>query len=100
MQSTWQEEEKGYEVHGRPIGQRWAWLLVVALCLAIVAWGLINLALIPDAPRQWDLGLLPQVPGESIYSSSQPAGEQPPRQIENAPFTRPAEPATTQDARP
>ena len=99
MQPTWQDEERGYEMKGsRPLGQRWAWLIIIVLCAAIVGWGLVNYKLISDAPRQWDFGLLPQVPGQSIYSSSQPAEDQSRRQIENGPFTRPAEPAKTQGA--
>lgn len=58
-----------------PLSPASSWLLVVGLCAAIWAWGLLNYVLIPDRPATWDLGSLPDVPSQSEYSSGAlPAG--------------------------
>lgn len=68
----------------------WAsWTILVVFCAAILAWGLFTYYTVPDRghglssglDRHWDQGALPDVPSESIYSSSpgstsQPAGRQ------------------------
>ena len=60
-----------YEEH-REISSFWGWLILILLCLAIVAWGILNYLLIPDTPRKWDMGVLRDVPGQSIYSTAEP----------------------------
>lgn len=55
---------------GRP---RWGWAIVIAICAAALVWGYVNYSFIHDRPRQWDFGQVPDAPGESIYSSSQPS---------------------------
>jgi hypothetical protein len=57
-----------FEEH-REIGSFWSWTILILLCLAMLAWGLFNYAAIPDRPRAWDAGVLPDVPGKSIYST-------------------------------
>lgn len=70
-----------YEEH-REIGSGWSWTILILLCIVLVAWGVFNYLKIADAPRQWDLGALRDVPAQSIYSSSQPVpGAAVPRQI-------------------
>jgi hypothetical protein len=77
--------EEEHEV--RPI---WSWVILVAVCLAIVAWGLLNYRLIPDAPRKWDMGVVRDVPGQSAYSVAvPPSGERVPKQIEPLPEAAP-----------
>jgi hypothetical protein len=65
-----------HEEH-REIGPFWSWAILVLVCLAIVAWGLVNYALIPDRARQWDAGVLPDVPSQSIYSTARPDARAP-----------------------
>ncbi len=57
----------------RLLSQRWAWALLVLGCAVILAWGYANYRAIPDRPRQWNFGQVPDAPGESIYSTSQPS---------------------------
>ena len=57
----------------REIGTFWSWTLLILFCLAILVWGFFNYVMIPDAPRHWDMGALRDVPGQSIYSTAEPA---------------------------
>jgi hypothetical protein len=45
------------------------WVLMILSSVATLAWGAFVYLMVPDTPRQWNLGDLPDVPGESIYSS-------------------------------
>jgi len=45
------------------------WTILILLGLVLVGWGLFHYAIVPDAPRHWDHGALPDAPGESIYST-------------------------------
>jgi len=68
---------------------RSGWWIVVVICASLAAWGLVQYATIRDAPRQWDFGALPDVPGQSIYSTSQPAQPKPaPPQMQPLPEAR------------
>lgn len=67
-------------------------MILVLSCALIVAWGVLNWLLIPDRPREWSFGALPDVPSESIYSSAQPgasADANPPPQMPPLPEARP-----------
>ncbi|RPI60867.1 MAG: hypothetical protein EHM48_06535, partial [Planctomycetaceae bacterium] len=46
------------------------WAAIVLLCAVIIGWGYVNYFFIADTPRRPDMGALPDVPGESIYSTS------------------------------
>jgi hypothetical protein len=50
-----------------PAGQMW--VVVLAICVALVSWGLVHWTFVRDAPRSWSYGTLPDLPGESAYSS-------------------------------
>jgi hypothetical protein len=45
---------------------------VVALSAAVLSWGMVLHAIVRDEPRQWDFGALPDVPGQSVYSTATP----------------------------
>jgi hypothetical protein len=76
------------EYHELP--PRWGWLLIVLLCLALIAWGLVNYAVVRDRQRQWDYGALPETPSSSVFTTSQPPAKAPvERQIEPLPGARP-----------
>ena len=48
----------------------WSWMIILLFCVAILAWGIFNYLMIPDLPRRWDMGVLRDVPGQSIYSTA------------------------------
>ena len=76
----------------REISPGWSWAILVIFCALIVAWGLLNWALIKDGPRDWDFGALPDAPSASIYSTGQtPEKATPPQQIAPLPEARPRE---------
>jgi hypothetical protein len=77
----------------RTAWQGWGWVVVICLCVVLLLWGFGNYLFIQDRPRQWNFGQMPQAPGESIYSSSQPSAY-PARQL--APLPRPV---ATREAR-
>jgi hypothetical protein len=56
------------EKHGL-LGAARGWIVLIVLCSAIVAWGLVAYFTIRDRPRAWDFGVLPDAPGESVYST-------------------------------
>ena len=78
------------------MSSKWSWVLIVVFCMATLGWGYFNYLLIPDRgedqplKRQWDFGILPDAPSQSIYSSSQPAQAQGvPPQIPQLPEAHP-----------
>lgn len=84
----------------RGISSAASWMIILAFCASLVGWGLFNYWLIPDTPRQWDFGTLPDAPGESIYSTgSTPQDKAPPSQIPPLPEGQ-APVAATQNAAP
>jgi hypothetical protein len=71
----------------------WNWLLIVWLCIVIILWGLFTYWAIPDTPRKWDMGALPDAPSQSVYSSAaNPAPAEAPRQIAPLPEAKPWKP--------
>ncbi|MCE5326209.1 MAG: hypothetical protein LLG01_07310 [Planctomycetaceae bacterium] len=72
-------------LHAKPV---WGWVLAISLTLGVVTWCMIFHMFMPDVPRVWDFGAVPDVPAQSVYSSSRPSDEQnrhAPRQIEMLP---------------
>lgn len=77
------------------ISESTGWWLVALLCLAIVAVGLLIYKSIPDAPRDWDFGALPDAPGQSVYSTqATPLTATPTRQLPMLSEARPGEGGT------
>jgi hypothetical protein len=66
-----------------PSGLR-SWIILILFSAAIIGWGLLNFKLVQDPPvRQFQYGVLPSAPGESIYSTrtAPPVQDNTPRQI-------------------
>ena len=64
------------------LSTRWGWLIIIAFSIAIMGYGWLVYSIIPDAPRKWDFGQLPDTPAESIYSTEEPgASLRPQRQL-------------------
>lgn len=68
------------------------WILIILLCAVIIGWGYLNYFMIHDTPGQWKQGALPDVPGESIYSTDNGPSTQPTRQVNELPEARPYKP--------
>ena len=63
-------------------GVAWGWVVVILVAALVIAWGLLAFVLVPDVPRTWHMGALPDAPGESVYSTNPPPREAaPPPQI-------------------
>jgi hypothetical protein len=57
------------------VSNRWGWVFIAGLCVVLLALGLGAWAFIPDPARTHNYPVLPDAPGESIYSSRRtPAG--------------------------
>ena len=65
------EEKRLYEEE-QELPSPWEWVIVVAFSAAIMGFGWLVYLLVPDAPRQWDFGQLPDTPAEYIYSTDEP----------------------------
>jgi hypothetical protein len=71
----------------------WGWLFVITFSAAIMGFGWLVYLLIPDAPRLWDFGQLPDTPAESIYSTEEPGiSKRPHRQVGRLPEAQPQTP--------
>jgi hypothetical protein len=63
-----------------------SWVIVILFSAGLVGWGVLNYKLVKDpdpSARQFQYGVLPSAPGESIYSTREapPVQAQTPRQI-------------------
>ena len=85
-------ETKWYE-EDHELSAPWGWLFIILFSAAIVGYGWLVYCIIPDAPRQWDFGQLPDTPAESIYSTEEPkTSVSPPRQLLRLPEAQPENP--------
>jgi hypothetical protein len=50
-----------------------SWLFLILFSIFILGWGMLLMCMVMDAPREWSFGVLPDTPGESIYSTVVPA---------------------------
>jgi hypothetical protein len=72
----------------------WEWVIIVLFSAALAGYGLLVYRLVPDTPRTWDFGQLPDTPAESIYSTDLPRpAVKPPRQIPRLPEAQPLNPS-------
>ena len=85
-ETKWYDEE--HELSS-PLG----WLIIIAFSASIMFFGWLVYSVIPDSPRQWDFGQLPDTPAESIYSTEEPrASMRPQRQLLRLPEAQPENP--------
>jgi len=49
-----------------------SWVILLGVSFAVLALGMFLHAKIPNTPRHWDFGALPDTPAESVYSTSRP----------------------------
>ena len=86
------EEKKWYDEE-REISTLASWVIVILFSASIMAFGWIVYLVIPDAPRHWDFGQVPDAPAESMYSTDEPKpSTHPPRQVPRLPEAYPNNP--------
>jgi hypothetical protein len=74
----------------RAISDTTSWIILILFSLFIIGFGVLIYFLIPDTPRKWDYGVLPDTPAESIYSTVRsPTPQAPPRQLPPVPEVKP-----------
>uniref|UniRef100_I2Q385 Uncharacterized protein n=1 Tax=Desulfovibrio sp. U5L TaxID=596152 RepID=I2Q385_9BACT len=81
-------------------GPYFGWVVVLGLSAFMIVMGMFLHAMIPDTPRQWDFGVLPDTPGESVYSTLEPEvrelapleNDVVPRQLAPLPWAKPQKP--------
>lgn len=56
----------------RQIPQALGWGILILVAISLVAWCMLLMMIIPDTPRQWNFGELPDVPAQSVYSTLPP----------------------------
>ncbi len=79
------KEQEIYEEY-TPTKPLTSWLLILGISAAILALGMFLHNKIPDTPRTWDFGALPDTPGQSAYSTLEPKlRELAPLEIEGVP---------------
>lgn len=60
------------EEESREIAPLRAWIFVLVLSALLVGWGLLNYKMIPERQREFDYGVLPDTPAQSVYSTGRP----------------------------
>jgi hypothetical protein len=74
-----------YEQYKR-VQPLWTWLAILLLAVLTLGWAMMTHMAVPDEPRHWDFGVLPDTPGASAYSTSAPPAFAPaPPQVEFPP---------------
>jgi hypothetical protein len=82
-ESKWYVEE--HELSGF-----WSWLIIILFSASLAGYGWLVYCIVPDAPRHWDFGELPDTPAESIYSTEVPKPTlRPQRQLLRLPEAQP-----------
>jgi hypothetical protein len=56
----------------KPVGRVWTWLAILLLAVITLSWGMVTHMAVPDVPRYWDFGAVPDAPGESPFSTAPP----------------------------
>jgi hypothetical protein len=57
-----------YEEHVS-LSAKASWIFLALFSIFILGWGMLLMCMVEDAPREWNFGVLPDTPGESIYST-------------------------------
>jgi hypothetical protein len=86
-------EEKRWYDEDQELSTLWSWVIIILFSASIAGFGWLVYLLVPDAPRQWDFGQLPDTPAEYIYSTDEPdLSKRPQRQILKLPEAQPLNP--------
>jgi hypothetical protein len=92
------EDKHLYDEH-QELPSPWEWVILIVFSASIAGFGWLVYLLVPDGPRYWDFGQLPDTPAESIYSTEQPnLGRKPQQQILRLPEALPQNPTPAERA--
>ena len=92
------EDKHLYDEH-QELPSPWEWVILIVFSASIMGFGWLVYSLVPDGPRYWDFGQLPDTPAESIYSTEQPdLMRKPPQQILRLPEALPHNPTPAEQA--
>ncbi len=70
----------------------WGWVIVLGLYALILGWGFFLHMTVPQTPREWDFGALPDTPAQSVVTTEvPPPAATAPRQMEPLPGSQPPE---------
>ena len=93
-------EEKHLYDEKQELPSPWEWVIVIMLSAFLVGYGWLVYLVVPDGPRHWDFGQLPDAPAESIYSTDQPdLSKKPQQQILRLPEAQPLKPVPADSER-
>jgi len=80
------EHERAIYEEYTPTTPRTSWAILLGVSFAVLTLGMFLHAKIPDTPRKWDFGALPDTPAESVYSTARPTVRPlAPREVEGVP---------------
>jgi hypothetical protein len=57
------------------ISSFWSWVFLIVFSLMILGWGMFVEMIVETGPSRWDFGVLPDTPGESVYSTALPPAD-------------------------
>jgi hypothetical protein len=93
-------EDKHLYDEDQELPSPWEWVIIILFSASIMGFGWLVYLLVPDVPRHWDFGQLPDTPAESIYSTDQPdLTRKSQRQILRLPEAQPVNPVPAEDSR-
>ena len=92
------EDKHLYDEH-QELPSPWEWVIIILFSASIMGFGWLVYLVVPDGPRQWNFGQLPDTPAESIYSTDQPdLAKKPQQQIWRLPEAQPLKPVPAEQS--
>ncbi len=67
----WAHREAEYELEPREWGTALTWAIILLMTFSLLGWGMLSHHLVGHKHTVWQLGDLPDAPGESIYAIEQ-----------------------------
>ncbi|HEX8950180.1 MAG TPA: hypothetical protein VF790_14525 [Dissulfurispiraceae bacterium] len=83
-------KERDRYIEYKIVPQFWGWVIITLYSAVIIGFGMLVHHIVPERPREWNYGQLPDTPAESVYSTVKPPeGAKPERVIPRLPEARP-----------
>jgi hypothetical protein len=70
----------------------WGWVLIIFITVSLLAFGMWAHMIIPDRPREWNYGAMPDTPAQSAYSTLLPSRAKAERVVPALPEAKPLKP--------